>query len=137
MAYFHRLMRYRGKNRGAWAEEATGQTGTWVFTNQAIEGMIDFPEVEFVWAKIAVIYINSYYPPPDVIMAQNAEMLSVLDSNGWSRNLRTIASDFNANWGSRVNNTRGRIVTETFANLNRIYFSNDSLRLNSGFGVIC
>lgn len=39
---------YRGKNRGAWAEEATGQTGTWVFANQAIEGMIDFPEVEFV-----------------------------------------------------------------------------------------
>ena len=128
---------YRNNKSGAWTADETGKAAIWACGNQAIQEVMEFPEVGFVRAKIAGIYIYSCYAPPSATITEFEGMLGMLVSDARSRNPKIIAGDFNAwavDWGSRTTNTRGRILLEAFAELDLVLANTGNVSTFRGTG---
>jgi hypothetical protein len=106
---------------GRWVSDATGTAAIWIAGNYPFQEVISTSNEGFVIAKINGVYICSCYAPPRWDDTQFAYMVDHLALEMTNLQPAVMAGDFNAwatEWGSRLTNTRGQVLTESLARLN-------------------
>lgn len=116
---------FKIKDNRNWCRSNSKKAAIWT-RNLAFQEINDQKE-GFVRAKINGIYFYSCYAPPSWTPNQYEEMLDEIVTDAENKTPIVIGGDFNAwavEWGSRVTNTRGRILLEALARLNVIVANN-------------
>ncbi|XP_073821458.1 uncharacterized protein [Musca autumnalis] len=117
---------YRNISSSNWYCDTSGTSTLWSI-NKPMQNVLN-SELGFVRATVAGLTVYSCYLPPRYDIEEYKHIITKLVNDASSKSPILIAGDFNAwatEWGSPRTNERGRILLESFAQL-------DVELLNSG-----
>lgn len=132
---------YRNVDLPCWTSDATSSSAIWAVNRRAL-GHINNTECGFVRATVSGICIYSCYIPPRYDIEDYKKIIYSLTNDATGRTSVVIAGDFNAwatQWGCPRTNERGKILLESFAQLDVVLMNTGNehtYRRNGGGSTI-